>query len=255
MGSPDQPEKPVPHPLSSDPPPLGSIHLFPPRAPSQPPIATINVPPSPLHAPVSDHAQGRARPSVAQEASIPLAPASPALPWSIMGPGNKPRSFAAAARSRGPHPQPTPSCPANRPTNLSFAQLQNLSHEQLIVAYKLRFRDSIQNRRASKVSLQNAYLQALEAESSSASAPVAPAVSSSSTSSSSSAPANRPKPRPVSTTEFTITHDPSMIALQGPHGDPAAIVRSLQTHIHQAFPGGPPPITLLSGRWSFQLSF
>jgi len=98
MGSPDQPEKPIPHPLSSDPLPLGSIRLFPPRTPSQPPIATINVPPSPLRAPVSDHAQGRARPSVAQEASIPPAPASPALPWSIMGPGNKPRSFAAAAR-------------------------------------------------------------------------------------------------------------------------------------------------------------
>jgi len=54
-------------------------------------------------------------------------------------------------------------------------------------------------------------------------------------------------------TEFTITRDPSTIALQGPHGDPAAIVRSLQTHICQAFPGSPPPITLLSGRWSSQL--
>jgi len=51
-----------------------------------------------------------------------------------------------------------------------------------------------------------------------------------------------------------ITHDPTMCALQGPHGDLAAIVRSLQTSIRQAFPGGPPPFNLLGGCWSSQLS-
>jgi len=99
-GSPDQPECPVPHPLSSAPvAPLGSIHLFPSRAPSQPPITTINDP-TPLRAPVSDHARGRARPSVAQEvADPPVAPIVPPpnAPWNVMGRGNKPRSFAAVA--------------------------------------------------------------------------------------------------------------------------------------------------------------
>jgi len=77
-GDPDGPEQEVFHPLSSNPPaPPGSIRLFPPCAPSQPPIATLNVPSAPLRAPVSDHAWGRARPSVAQEVSntTALAPA------------------------------------------------------------------------------------------------------------------------------------------------------------------------------------
>jgi len=42
--------------------------------------------------------------------------------------------------------------------------------------------------------------------------------------------------------------------LQQPKGDPAAIVRSLQTAIRQAFGNNNPPISLLSGRWSSQLS-
>jgi len=107
-GSPDKPEKPPLHPLSSDPSaPLGSICLFPLRAPSQPPIATINAPSNPLHAPISDHARGQARPSVAQEVSDVTDSAPPALrptpdsslPWKVMGAGNKPISFASAVTS------------------------------------------------------------------------------------------------------------------------------------------------------------
>ena len=64
----------------------------------------------------------------------------------------------------------------------------------------------------------------------------------------------RPRPCPVITTEFTVTIDPATVALRGPKGDPAAIVRSLQTAIRQSFQGNLPLVTLLSGRWSSQLS-
>jgi len=84
-------------------------------------------------------------------------------------------------------------------------------------------------------------------------APSAPTTTTSSSSTAPPANHSKPRARPVSTMEFTITRDPSTVTLQGPRGDPTAIVRSLQTSICQAFTGGPPPITLLSGRWSSQL--
>jgi len=134
-GSPDKPEQPVLHPLNPAPTaPLGSIRLFPLRAPSQPPIATINAP-TPLRAPVSDHARGRARPSVAQEVTDPpsAAPAPPTAPWNVMGKGNKPRSFAAAAAPQ--HTAPaivSPIQTAPRPRDLTDSQLKNMSRDQLL---------------------------------------------------------------------------------------------------------------------------
>jgi len=255
-GSPSQPERPVPHPLNPDPvipQPTTSIRLFPPRAPSLPPITVLNPPSAPLRAPVSDHARGRARPSVAQEAAIPAANPSPApaapppnAPWNVMGKGGgKPRSFAAAAAPRRTAPAViSPIQTAPRPGDLTHSQLQQMSRDQLLRAYETRFRLTVTSRNVSKLALQQAYKRALESEAAIATAPV-PAAK----------PTNpRPRARPVTTTEFTVTRDPDTRAIQGPQGDPAAIVRSLQTSIRQAFPGGPPPFTLLGGRWSSQLS-
>jgi len=252
-GSPDQPERPFPHPLSSNPPPQASIRLFPPRAPSLPPIATLNVPSAPLRAPVSNHAWGQARPSVAQEAAAspadpPTGPSAPPpnAPWKVMGKGGrKPRSFAAAA---APHrtapavilPIQTAPCPGD----LTNSQLQNMSHDQLLRAYETHFRLTVTSCNVSKLALQQAYKHALESEAAISTAPVKP-----------DKPTNpRPCARPIATTEFTVTRDPTTRAIHGPQGDPAAIVRSLQMSIHQAFPGGPPPFNLLGGRWSSQLS-
>jgi len=252
-GSPDQPERPVPHPLSTEQPPQASIRLFPPRAPSLPPIATLNVPSAPLCAPVSDHARGRARPSVAQEVAAPPAdpPTVPPAPppnalWNVMGKGSgKPKSFAAAAAPRRTAPAiVSPIQTAPRPGDLTTSQLQNMSRDQLLRAYESRFRLTITSCNVSKLALQQVYKRALESEAALSTAPAQPAKSTNS----------RPRARPITTTEFTITHDPTTLALQGPQGDPAAIVRSLQTSIRQAFPGGPPPFNLLGGRWSSQLS-
>jgi len=255
-GSPDQPERPVPHPLNSDlavPPPTASIRLFPPRAPSLPPITVLNPPSAPLRAPVSDHAWGRARPSVAQEAALPptdppadRAAPPPTAPWNVMGKGGgKPRSFAAAAAPRRTAPAVvSPIQTAPRPGDLTNSQLQQMSRDQLLRAYETRFRLTVTSRNVSKLALQQAYKRALESEAAVSTAPVKPAKPAT----------QRPRARPITTTEFTVTRDPSARATHRPLGDPAAIVRSLQTSIRQAFPGGPPPFTLLGGRWSSQLS-
>jgi len=255
-GSPDRPECPVPHPLDPNPPPAASIRLFPPCALSLPPITTLNPPSAPLRAPVSDHARGWARPSVAQEDAAPPAdlpithppdPAAPPpnTPWNIMGKGgSKPRSFAAAAAPR--HTAPAVVSPiqtAPRPRDLSTSQLQNMSRDQLLRAYESCFRLTITSRNVSKLALQQAYKRALESEAALHTAPAQPAKSTNPC----------PRVRPITTTEFTVTRDPSTRALQGLQGDPAAIVRSLQTSIRQAFPGGPPPFNLLGGWWSSQL--
>jgi len=64
----------------------------------------------------------------------------------------------------------------------------------------------------------------------------------------------KPRPTPVITTEYTVMRSPSARTLQKPKGDLATIVRSLQMAIRQAFGNNDPPITLLGGRWSSQLS-
>jgi len=251
-GSPDQPEHPVPHPLNPDPvipPPIASIRLFPPRAPSLPPITVLNPPSAPHCAPVSDHAWGWARPSVAHEDAVPATNDPPApppnAPWNVMGKGGgKPRSFAAAAAPRRTAPAVvSPIQTAPRPGDLTDSQLQQMSCDQLLRAYETRFRLTVTSHNVSKLALQQAYKRALESEAAISTAPVKPAKPAT----------QRPRARPISTTEFTITRDPSTRAIQGPQGDPAAIVQSLQTSIRQAFPGGPPPFTLLGGCWSSQL--
>ena len=209
---PDQPESEGPAPAAWT---SGSIRLFPPRAPSTgPPIFTRPPPP-------------------------------PTTQWSIMGKGNKPCSFAAAAAPRRTAPvvvSPIQTVP--RQGNLTDAQLKSLSRDQLLTAYESRFRLRVTSRNCSKLSLQIAYKRGLEQEAALATAPSTP-----------QKPSNqRPKPRPVNTTEFTVTRDPSMTAIRGPQGEAATIVRSLQTSIRQAFPGVNPPIHLLGGRWSSSLS-
>ena len=106
------------------------------------------------------------------------------------------------------------------------------------------FRLTVTSCNVSKLALQQAYKRALESEAALSTAPAKPAKTAN----------QRPHARPVNTTEFTITRDPTTCAIQGPQGDPAAIVCSLQTSIRQAFPSGPPPFNLLGGRWSSQLS-
>ena len=119
-----------------------------------------------------------------------------------------------------------------------------MSHDQLLRAYETRFRLTITSRNVSKLALQQAYKCALESEATLSTALVKPAKS-----------ANQcPRAHPITTTEFTVTRDPTTRSIQGPYGDPATIVHSLQTSIRQAFPGGPPPFNLLGGQWSSQLS-
>ena len=207
--------------------------LIPRRAPSIPLITTINDPITTI---------------------TPPPPASP-LPWKTMGKGkgnNKPRSFAAAAASKPRRPAQTNSSvplPANRSTNLTDAQLNVMTRVQLITAYETRFHTKVNAPNASKESIKFAYKHALNHEASAA------ALSTTNSAPPQQARPNRPRPRPVVTTEFTITRDPAARALGGACGDPAAIVRSLQTSLRQTgIPSSNPPVTLLSGRWSSQLS-
>ena len=211
-----QPERPAPSAWTS-----GSIRLFPPRAPSQPPAPSMDTP-------------------------VPTRPPPPpTAQWSVMGKGNKPRSFAAAAAPRRTAPVVvSPIQTAPRQGDLTDSQLKSLSRDQLLTAYESRFCLRVTSRNCSKLSLQLAYKRGLEQEAALATAPSNPL----------KPPNQHPKPRPVNTTEFTVTRDPSTVAIRGPQGDAAAIVRSLQTNIRQAFPGVNPPIHLLGGRWSSSLS-
>ena len=241
-----KPEAPAPAAWTS-----GSIQLFPPHAPSQPP-ALSNRPAAASALPQGKSAgfpSGAVPPGAAGStvsAPVPPPPPPPATaPWSVMGKNNKPRSFAAAAAPRRTAPVTlSPIRTAPHPGDLTLPQIQNLSRDQLLTAYESRFRVRFTSRNVSKLSLQMAYKRNLEAEAAlsvNAPAPSKPA-------------SQRPKPRPVNTTEFTVTRDPSTVAIRGPQGDVAAIVRSLQTSIRQAFPGVSPPIHLLGGRWSSSLS-
>ena len=213
----------------------GSAPLLPGHALSQPPIATPDPdqPPSP------------------SDDDLPL-------PWFVMGKGDKgkPLSFAAAAASKpkaGTTAAPAIMTPLQKPHDLTCTKLDRLSQDQLINAIETRFNSCVQVRTASKKVYIKAYLCQLWAEpqgfvlmlqaasSTAQAAPLAPQP-------------QCPKPCPVVTSEFTIIMDPSTIALCGPKGDPAAIVHSLQMAICQLFQGNKPSVTLLSGRWSSQLS-
>ena len=162
-----------------------------------------------------------------------------------MGKNNKPVNYAAAAAPCLTAPViVSPIRTAPQLGDLTDSQLQSLTCDQLLTAYELCFRLCVTLRNISKLSLQMAYKCNLKQEAALSTAPAKP-----------SKPTNqRPKPRPVNTTEFTVTCDPSTVAIRGPQGDAAAIVRSLQTSIRQAFPGINPPIHLLGGRWSSSLS-
>ena len=205
----------------------GSIRLFPPRAPSQPPApldrpAAASAMPQGMSAgfPFRAVPPGAAGPT----GSAPVPPPPPPPPtaqWSVMGKGNKPRSFAAAAAaSRRTAPVVVSPIRATlRPGDLTDSQLASMTRDQLLTAYESRFRLRVTSRNVSKLSLQMAYKRNLELEAVTATAPPPK-------------PANqRPKPRLVNTTEFTVTRDPSTVAIRGPQGDAAAIVRSLQTSI------------------------
>jgi len=99
----------------------GSIQLFPPCGPSQPPTTITNPPPPlPLNKPVD-----------------------PSVPWTVIGEKkkgqNNPCSFAAAVSSPYQPSEPPLIMTTNRPRDLSEQELQNLTHDQLINAYELRF--------------------------------------------------------------------------------------------------------------------
>jgi len=153
---------------------------------------------------------------------------------------NKPRSFAAAvAGSPQLSHNPLPITITDQICDLTDAQLQSLSCDRLIEAYEVRFNCQVTSRSASKVALIAAYKRDLAK---------LPSVSIPATNPPKANP-TRPHARPLVTMEFTVT-----CALQGPQRDVAAIVRSLQTSICQAYAGSNPSVTLLSGRWSSQLS-
>ena len=232
---------PKPPPLAGH--PIGSIKLFPDRQPSQPPIATINAPSKPIKAPDSP----------------------PPVAWTVMGKSGKPKSFAAAAAQA---PKPKPAAPAIVPipgqpiATLTRPQLDQLTQGQLINAIEIKFHTRVRSQNAAKNALITLYLHLLKTDPykgqvipvGQADAYVAAQMAKTSPTDTATARQPRPRPHPVSTTEYTITCNPSTRSIQQPKIDPAAIVRSLQTAICQANGGANPPITLLSGRWSSQLS-
>lgn len=198
-----------------------------------PPIATLNAPPPlPPNRPI-------------------FKPVDPAVPWTVIGEKkkghNKPHSFAAAVAGSDQPSKPShpPIQTTNHTRNLTEQELTNLTRDQLLNAYEVRFNCKVTSRNASKLALIIAYTKALASQT-----PV-PIM----TNTASPKPTNsRPCARPLMTTEFTVTRDPSTRALRGPQPDTAAIVWSLQTAIRQAYSGSNPSVTLLSGRWGSQLS-
>ena len=231
----------LPRPPAQSGHPVGSIKLFPDRQPSQPPITTINAPSKPTKAPDSP----------------------PPIAWTVMGKSGKPKSFAAAAAQA---PKPKPTAPAVVPipgqpiSTLTRPQLEQLTHGQLINAIEIKFRTRVRSQNAAKSALVALYLRLLKTDPYKGQViPVGQADAYVTAQKTNSNPPNstnqtHPRPRPVSTTEYTITRDPSTRSIQQPKTDPTAIIRSLQTAIRQANGGANPPITLLSGRWSSQLS-
>ena len=187
---------------------LGSIQLFPPCAPSQLPAPPVH--PAAASVVLQGTSAGfpfRAVPPGAAglTGSAPVPPPPPATtPWSIMGRNNKPRSFATAAAPRRTAPVVvSPIQTAPRQGDLTDSQLQSLTRDQLLTAYESRFHLHVISRNASKLSLQLAYKRGLEQEAALSTAPPKPPK-----------PANQhPKPCPVNTTEFTITYDPSTVAI------------------------------------------
>jgi len=218
----------------------GSIKLFPDRPPSAPPITTINKPPK--HQPTTN------------------------LGWSIMGKSGKPKSFAAAATQPAkpannagkPTTQtsgPTTAIPGQPICTLTCAQLTSLSNQEIINAFKIRFRSRVHSRTAGKEALIGMYLcTAKKNLHTDQVVLVGQADTYVANRDNKTTRRPRPQPTPVVTTDYTITRSPSARSIQGPKGDPAAIVCSLQTAIRQAYGNNNPPITLLSGRWSSQLS-
>jgi len=215
----------------------GSIKLFPDRPPSAPPIATLNE--QPAHQPTTNFG------------------------WSIMGKAGKPKSFATAAAQKAQpaatkttaKPLPTTTTP-NRPISFfTRDQLNALSKPEIINAFKIHFCSKVISRAASKLALTNMYLCfAAKNPYAGQVIPVGQADAYVAKRDQAQARSCKPRPTPVITTEYTIMRSPSACTLQKPKGNPAAIVRSLQTAICQAFGNNNPPITLLSGRWSSQLS-
>ena len=215
----------------------GSIKLFLDLPPSAPPIATLNE--QPHHQPTTNFG------------------------WSIMGKSGKPKSFAAVAAqsvnktttppTKDPVPATAiPGCPVH---TLTREQLTILSNQEIINMFEIRFRSKVISCSASKVVLIAMYL-CFAAKDLYAGQVVLVSQADAYVANCDKAPTRSRKPRPslVVTTDYTITRSPSSRTLQGLKGDPAAIIRSLQTAIRQAFGNNNPPITLLSGRWSSQLS-
>jgi len=224
--------------VAADPQPAGSIKLFPDRPPSALPIATLNNPPT--HQPSTNFG------------------------WSIIGKAGKPKSFAAVtaqkAKPAAPMATVAPTTTSTRPF-LTRKQLTALSHSEVINAIEIRFRTKVISRTSGKDALINRYLNLAANDPyagqvvpvGQADAYVAKRDKAQTQAQTQTRP-RRPRPTPVVTTEYTIMRSPSARTLQKPKGDPAAIVRSLQTAIRQAFGNNNPPISLLSGRWSSQLS-
>ena len=216
----------------------GSIKLFPDRPPSAPPIATINK--QPTHQPTTNFG------------------------WSIMGKSGKPKSFTAAAAQstkpankagKPPTSAPMVAIPGQPIRTLTREQLTTLSHQEIINAFEIRFRSKVHSVTASKAALVDIYMCFTAKDPyTNQVIPIGQADAYAARSAKRNQGHTKPRPTPVVTTDYTVTRSPSVCALQGPKGDPAAIVHTLQTAIRQAFGNNNPLITLLSGRWSSQLS-
>ena len=181
-----------------------------------------------------------------------------------MGKSGKPKSFtAAAAQSSKPANMagkpttkpPMVAIPGQPVRTLTREQLTVLSKQEIINAFEIWFCSRVHSVTASKEALINMYVRfAARDPHANQVVPVGQADAYVAQNTNRNPGRTKLHPTLVVTTNYTVTWSPSACTLQGPKGDLVAIVRSLQTAIRQAFGNNNPPITLLSGRWSSQLS-
>jgi len=203
---------------------------------------------APSCAPVSDHARGRARPSVAQKESSPSPapePSTSALPaselrWNVVGRKQSKLSWAAIAAKPAQQTdkgKPAGILPITRDHALNSLitrpQLENLSKTTIIELFNGRFKmgPRIPCNASKDVAITMYIAQAQEP------APTTP---------------NKPTSRPAQSTktEFTLLLDPKALPPAGPQGDAASLMRQAQQLI--SLSGTRAPAELIGGRWSSQ---
>ena len=193
----------------------------------------------------------------------------PSPGWTLIDKYGKATSFAkVAARPKPAATTNTATATAPPPADsglLTKTQANALTKGQLLSIIKDKYKANA-NSRANKGALVS-FVMSLQAKAN----PIDLVSSQPSTSSQASIPPRstapppsaplpqRPRARPANqsamyNTEFTVLASAEGVSMQRPKEKPEDIVRSLRTAINQLHSGGPALVTLLSGRWSSQLS-